>query len=163
MIWQTAFSIELWLGDPKRAEAMLDAHDRPGLRDAKEAEEASQWLRLRRDPTAKNVAAAIARLLAALSAEPRQDRLPAALSIAELGQTDAAYRLALGTTGDMDEANDRLLFRAGLSRFREDPRFTGVGGQARTLAHLAGHGRMARLLRHVTPSRLWTVWVRAPG
>ncbi len=135
VIWQQAFNVERWVGDPKRAEAMLDAPDRPGLRDAKEAEEASQWLRLRRDPNAKNIAAAIARLLAALSADPRQDRLPAALSIAELGQTDAAYRLALGATGDMDEDNDWLLFRAGLSRFRNDPRFMVLAAR-RGLLHI---------------------------
>jgi tetratricopeptide (TPR) repeat protein len=123
VIWQTAFSDELWLGDPKRAEAMLDAHDRLGLGDTKEVEESRKWLRLRRDPTAKDVAAAVTRQVAESSADPRQDPLPAALRIAQLGQTDAAYRLALGATGDMDEDNDRLLFSAALSRFRDDPRF----------------------------------------
>jgi tetratricopeptide (TPR) repeat protein len=123
LIWEMAFSVELRVGDPKRAEAMLDAPDRPLLRDAKQAEQYRQWLRMRRDPTAKNIAAAMAGLLAPLSADPRQDRLPAAVHIAELGQTDAAYRLALGATGDVDEDNDQLLFRADLPRFRDDPRF----------------------------------------
>jgi tetratricopeptide (TPR) repeat protein len=123
VIWEMAFAVELRVGDPKRAEAMLDAPDRPLLRDAKQAEQYRQWLRMRRDPTASNIAAARAGLLAPLSADPRQDRLPAALRIAEFGRTDAAYRLALGPTGDMDEDNDELLFGAGLSRFREDPRF----------------------------------------
>jgi tetratricopeptide (TPR) repeat protein len=135
LIWQWAFSVELWVGDPKRAEAMLDAPDRPGLRDAKEAEEDRRWLRLRRDPTAKNTTAAVTRLLAASSADPRRDPLPAALKIATLGQTDAAYRLALGATGDVDEDNDEQLFHAGLTRFREDPRFMKLAAR-RGLLHI---------------------------
>jgi DNA-binding winged helix-turn-helix (wHTH) protein/tetratricopeptide (TPR) repeat protein len=135
VIWKSAFSVELRVGDPKRAEAMLDAADRPALRGANEAEAGRQWLRLRRDPTAKNIDAAVARLLVASSGDPRQDRLPAALRIAEFGQTDVAYRLALGAAGDMDEANDRLLFGAGLSRFREDPRFMVLAAR-RGLLHI---------------------------
>jgi TolB-like protein len=135
VIWEFAFAVELRVGDPKHAESMLDAPDRPGLRDAKEVEEARQWLQLRRDPTAKNVDAAVARLVATASADPRQDRLPAALRVAELGQTEAAYRLALGATGKMDEDNDELLFRAGLSRFRDDPRFMVLAAK-RGLVHI---------------------------
>lgn len=123
VIWQYAFAVELRVGDPRRAEAMLDDPDRPGLRDEKEVVGQRQWLRMRRDPTAKNIAAAVARLLAASSADPGQDPLPAALRIAELGQTDAAYRLALSAKGERDEENDGLLFAAGLERFRADPRF----------------------------------------
>lgn len=135
VIWGYAFYVELRVGDPKRAQAMLDAPDRPGLRDAKEVEEARQWLRMRRDPTGRTIAAAVARLLAEASADPRRDPLPAASRIAGLGQTDTAYRLALGATGDMDEDNDQLLFRAGLSQFRDDPRFMALAAR-RGLAHI---------------------------
>lgn len=182
VIWRFAFAVELRVGDPKRAKAMLDAPDRPGLRDAKEAEEARQWLRLRRDPTAKNIAAAITRLLVAPSADPRQDRLPAALRVAELGQTDAAYRLALGATGDMDEANDQLLFSAGLSRFRDDPRFmvlaarrgllhiwqvTGAWPDFCVMSHRQGCGQSGTGGPPAAPvgeiRRSLTVFSRAPG
>jgi hypothetical protein len=123
VIWQRAFNVELRAGDPNRAEAMLAASDRLGLRDAKDVEQARQWLRVRRDPTPKNIAAATSALLVKASLDPHQDQLPAALRLAELGQTSVAYRLALGATGEMDEDNDWLLFRNGLSRFRADPRF----------------------------------------
>ncbi|HXV00420.1 MAG TPA: hypothetical protein VG166_07970 [Caulobacteraceae bacterium] len=135
VIWNFAFAVELRVGDPARAEAMLDAPDRPGRRDAMEVEEARQWLRLRRDPSPKNIAAATARLLAAASADPRQDQLPTALRLAQLGQTEAAYRLALGATGDIDEDNDELLFHAGLSRFQDDPRFMALAAR-RGLLHI---------------------------
>lgn len=135
VIWWNAFSVELQVGDPKRAEAMLDAPDRPGLRDAKEAEEARQWLRMRRDPSGKNIAVATAPILAAAYADPHRDQLPGAARIAGLGQTDAAYRLALDAKGDMDEDNDQVLFRAGLSRFRDDPRFMVLAAR-RGLVHI---------------------------
>gem|GEM_PF-5188742 len=123
IVWNMAFSVELSAGDPQRAEAMLDAPDRLGLRDAKEAEEARRWLQVRRDPSAKNIASATVALTEAPSARSGDDNLPAALRIAELGQIDEAYRMALSATHEVDENNDQLLFHAGLSRFREDPRF----------------------------------------
>jgi tetratricopeptide (TPR) repeat protein len=135
VIWWIVFDVELRVGDPQRAEAMLDAPDRPGLRDAKSVEEARQWLRARRDPTAKNVAAEVTRLVRSAAADPTGDRLPAATRIARLGRTDAAYRLALRATGDMDEDNDRLLFGAGLDRFRQDPRFMVLAAR-RGLTHI---------------------------
>jgi len=129
VIWRDAFLVELRAGDPNRAEAMLEAPDRPSLRGSGEVEQARQWLRVRRDPTAKNIAAASATLLAEAVADPRQDPLPAALDIAELGQIDAAYRLALDPTGAIDENNDKLLFDNRLSRFRADPRFMALAAR----------------------------------
>lgn len=135
VIWQLAFVVELRVGDPKRAEAMLDEPDRPDLRDAKEAEEYRQWLRLRRHPTQKNIAAAVARQIDEASADPRQDRLIFAHRMAQLGRSDAAYRVALGATVDMDEDNDELLFRSDMSRFRGDPRFMVLAAR-RGLVHI---------------------------
>jgi hypothetical protein len=77
----------------------------------------------------------VARLLAAASANPRPDPIIAASRIAGLGQTNAAYRLALGATDHMDEGNDQLLFRVGLSRFRDDPRFMLLAAR-RGLVHI---------------------------
>jgi tetratricopeptide (TPR) repeat protein len=129
VIWRRAFVVELRAGDPSRAEAMLAAPDRLGLRDAKEVEQARQWLRARRDPTAKTISAVTAALLAHAAADPRQDPLPAVLDLAELGQMDAAYRLALDPIGAMDENNDDQLFDNRLSRFRADPRFAALAAR----------------------------------
>ncbi len=123
VIWQYAFVVELRVGDPRRAEAMLADPDHTLVRDDKEADEYRQFLRLRRDPSPKNIAAAIGRELALSSADPDQDQLPAALRIARLGRTDLAYRLALQPRGAMDEDNDEVMFRAGLTPFQDDPRF----------------------------------------
>ena len=135
LIWDIAFTVELRAGDPQRAEAMLDAPDRLGLRDAKQAEQARRWLQARRDPIARNIAAAMAPMFDKPTGDSGEDILPAALRIAELGQTDEAYRMALSATGDMDEDNDQLLFREGLSRFREDPRFMELAAR-RGLLHI---------------------------
>ena len=121
VIWEFAFAVELRVGDPRRAEAMLDAPDRP-VADAPR-------------PDREKHRHGDAALLAPHSADPRRDQLPAALRIAQLGHTDAAYRLALGATGDMDEDNDEQLFRAGLSRFRDDPRFMVLAAR-RGLVHI---------------------------
>jgi hypothetical protein len=129
VIWNQAFLVELQAGDPNRAEAMLEAPDRLGLRGAKEVEQARQWLRVRRDPTAQTIAAATAALRAEAAADPHQDPLPAALDLAELGQIDAAYRLALDPAAAIDEDNDRLLFDHRVSRFRADPRFMVVASR----------------------------------
>jgi DNA-binding SARP family transcriptional activator len=129
VIWQRAFEVELQVGDADRAEAMLADLDRLGVRDAGEVEQARQWLRVRRDPTTGNVAAAKATLQQQATRDPGRDPLPEALGLAELGLTDAAFALALDSRNPRDEDNDKLLFDSRLSRFRADPRFMMLAAQ----------------------------------
>ncbi len=123
VIWERAFAVELRAGNPKRADIMLGDPDRPAIRDPEAVAAARRWIRVRQDPTAKNVSAALEPLIATTLADPHDDHLPTAVRMAELGRLDAGYRLALDPAAEDNEDNDWLLFNADLSQFRRDKRF----------------------------------------
>ncbi|THD63011.1 winged helix-turn-helix domain-containing protein [Phenylobacterium sp.] len=129
IIWDQAFGVELKIGDPQKARAMLDDPQRPSLRDPDRLSFVLLWLRMRQDPSAANIAAVTAQLDARAAAAPGDDRLPDALRLSEMGKIDAAYRNALAAPGGADEENDGLLFRASATTFRRDPRFMSLAAR----------------------------------
>jgi len=151
IIWDAAFGVDLKIGDPQKASAMLADPQRPSLHAPEKLSFVRPWLRMRLEPNAANIAAVMVQLDARATGAPRDDRLPDALRLAELGKMDAAYQAAAqAPPEELDEDNDGLLFRANATAFRRDPRFM----------TLAARRSLASIWR---ATRVWPDFCNAPS
>jgi len=121
-LWQAHFMIDVRIGDPRRALAMLEDPARPAIHEAWVVGFWKLMLRARIDPTPANVAAARRFIIDTATEYQPADMLAATHPLAALGQIDDAYRMAFSGPPREEQFNE-VLFRSYMNAFRKDPRF----------------------------------------
>ena len=140
MIWDAVFAMESRSGDPAKALVMAQDPQRLGLRNADEAQRWTTTLRARLDPSRVKVDAAIAEWTH-IPADPDQDPLPVAGTLAALGRINLAFGMLARSTAPANEKYDERLFRDDLAAFRADPRFMPLAARRGLVAVWRASGR----------------------